>query len=276
MKKKALLVGINAYPTSPLNGCVNDVLLMNQIITEKFGFTQPAHKRMLVDQSATTSNIIDRLEWLVEGAEPGDVLFFHYSGHGSQMVDTDYNLEEEPDGLDEIICPIDLDWRGNVVKDDDLARIFKRIPEGVNLTVLLDCCHSGQGLRNLETGPNKNRFLPAPVDILNRAYGLDLSPKPRGIRTGDIQTDEKIGGVLLSGCKSHQTSADAWIQVTGKYMGAFTFYLSQTLEKFNWQIPHNQLIKEVNKKLKKAGYEQQPELNCSEKLIKHKFLDPLI
>lgn len=276
MKKKALLVGINAYPDSPLNGCVNDVITMNQVITEKFGFTQSTHKRMLVDQSATTANILDRLEWLVDGAQAGDVLLFHYSGHGSQMVDVDYNTEEEPDGMDEIICPIDLDWRSKVIKDDDLSRIFKQVPEGVNLTVLLDCCHSGQGLRDLGNTPNKSRYLPTPVDILNRSYGKDLAPKSRGIKIKNVGTDENLAGVLLSGCRSNQTSADAWIQVTGKYMGAFTYYLTQSLQKYDWSVAHNQLIKEVNKKLKKAGYEQQPELNCPEALLKNKFLQPLV
>ena len=81
-KRKALLVGINAYHDGALRGCVNDVIRVNQVITHHFGFTKNTDKRMLVDASATSANILNRLEWLVDDAQAGDVLFFHYSGHG--------------------------------------------------------------------------------------------------------------------------------------------------------------------------------------------------
>ena len=36
--KKAFLVGINKYSSAPLNGCVNDIIGMFQVLTTKFGF----------------------------------------------------------------------------------------------------------------------------------------------------------------------------------------------------------------------------------------------
>ena len=275
-KKKALLVGINAYKDGALNGCVNDVINMNQIITHYYGFTDNKQKRMLVDESATTKNILDRLNWLVEDAQAGDVLLFHYSGHGSQMVDTDYDLSIEPDGLDEIICPIDLNWRDKVVKDDDFANIFSNVPEGVNLTVILDCCHSGQGLRDYHQTPNKARTLPAPADIMNRGFDLSLEPKTRGIYIDrQIQAIDDQKGALLSGCRSDQTSADAWIQKVRKYMGAFTYYLTMALSNGNWDMTYEDVILETNKLLEHYGYDQRPELNSPSNYLKHKFLQPI-
>ncbi len=275
-RKKALLVGINSYSDGPLNGCINDVMHMNEVITRNFGFTDNKQKRMLIDQSATTANIVDRLNWLVEDAAAGDVLFFHYSGHGSQMVDTDYNLEEEPDGMDEIICPIDLNWRDKVVTDDDFAQIFSGVPEGVNLTVILDCCHSGGGLREFGASPNKARSLPTPIDIMNRGFDKNLTPKTRGLYVDrHIHTVEDQKGVLLSGCRSDQTSADAWIQTARKYMGAFTHYLTEALKAGNWDMSYTDMIVETNKLLEHFGYEQRPELNCISNLKNHKFLQPI-
>lgn len=103
MAKRALIVGINAYPSAPLRGCVNDATMISEMLTRQFGF-KTTEKRMLTDESATTANIMERLNWLVSGAKPGDFLFFHYSGHGSQMIDSKYDSDEEPDGLDEILC----------------------------------------------------------------------------------------------------------------------------------------------------------------------------
>lgn len=283
-RKRALLVGIN-YPGTPhaLNGCVNDVQTMSDILVKHYGFTDPKERRMLTDNSATTQAILDRLEWLVDGAQPGDVLYFHYSGHGSQMVNQYYNADYEPDGLDEILCPIDLDWRDKVIRDDQLKSIFDRVPAGVNLTVVLDCCHSGSGLdqsyqyqpivkaRTVDVNsPNKARVLPMPADIANRGYGLNLQLKPRSVQSRNIDRT----GLLISGCQSDQTSADAWIH--NKYMGAATYYLAYALEQNNWDINYKQLVEIMNNKLAQYGYTQRPELNGSVQLFTGNFLTPII
>lgn len=287
MTKKALLVGIN-YPGTnySLRGCVNDVVTMSEMITANFGFTDPKNKRMLIDDSATTSNILERLEWLVDGALPGDVLFFHYSGHGSQVINQDYNDPGfEIDGKDEIICPIDLNWRDKIIKDDDLKTIFNKVPENVNLTVILDCCHSGGGIDssnayqpsgqaaaeviNDPMNPNRARLLPMPADIANRGLGLDLKVRPRQIQTLDSST-----ALLISGCQSHQTSADSFIG--NKFMGAATFFIARALQLNNFAIDYKTLVETVNKELAQFGYTQRPELNGREDLYTKKFLEPLV
>lgn len=277
-KKRALLVGIN-YPNTPneLYGCVNDVMIMSQVLTQFFGFTNPKDKRMLTNQSATTANIKERLEWLVDGAQPGDVLYFHYSGHGSQVVASKYDTDMEPDGLDEIICPIDLDWRDHIIYDDDFRTIFNKVPTGVNLTVVLDCCHSGSGIDSknifqpgglakvvsIPKSPNKSRLLPMPPDIANRGIGLSLQPKPRNVGPTDA-------GLLISGCQSHQQAEDAWIH--NKFMGVATFFLIENLRKNKWDIDYKKLVSLMNRDLKKCGYAQAPELNGTQSLFGGKFL----
>lgn len=278
-KKKALLVGIN-YPGTDhqLNGCVNDVMAMSQVLTQYFGFTNPKDKRVITNKSATTTNILQRLEWLVDGAQSGDYLYFHYSGHGSQIIDTSYDDDDEPDGLDEIICPVDLNWRDNVVTDDNLKAIFDKVPVGVHLTVMLDCCHSGSGIDASNVyqpygavreivdliSPNKSRALAMPPDIANRGFGLEIKPKKRAVsRNPEV-------GLLISGCQSTQTSQDAWIH--NRYMGAATFFLIENLKKFRWDVTHKTLVAAMNKDLKKFGYPQRPELDGNAVLFDTKFL----
>ena len=86
--KKAFLVGINKHddPQNDLRGCVNDVKNIYQLLTQHFDFKQD-NIRVLTDKRSTFDAIYDRLVWLVKDSKPGDVLFFHFSGHGSQVRD---------------------------------------------------------------------------------------------------------------------------------------------------------------------------------------------
>ncbi len=129
MLRKALLVGLNDYPNpeNHLKGCINDVLQTSRVLQDAYGFDDARQIRMLTDRRATTAAIAHRLRWLVDGARPGDLLVFHYSGHGSQVRDREG--DELEDGLDEIICPYDLDW-DDPFTDDDLYEIVKEYRRG--------------------------------------------------------------------------------------------------------------------------------------------------
>lgn len=190
MAKKALIVGINSYADAPLRGCVNDAEAMHALLTGTYGFSGD-DVRVLCDGRATTDAIKHRLGWLVDGARPGDHLVFHFSGHGSQVRDRGPQ-DELADHKDEILCPVDLDWREKVVTDDDLAAFFRRVPRGAFLNVVLDCCHSGSGTRSLrppeeDAGPGNphpvlQRFLPMPFDIEARMIGNNLPTRRIGAK----------------------------------------------------------------------------------------------
>lgn len=74
------------------------------------------------------------LKWLVEGAQSGDKLFLHYSGHGTQS----YGGSEE-DGKDECIVSSDMDY----ILDDEIKSYLAQLPKGCELVAVMDCCHSG-------------------------------------------------------------------------------------------------------------------------------------
>eukprot|EP01064_Diplonema_japonicum_P001204 TRINITY_DN10773_c0_g1_i1.p1 TRINITY_DN10773_c0_g1~~TRINITY_DN10773_c0_g1_i1.p1 ORF type:complete len:362 (+),score=72.75 TRINITY_DN10773_c0_g1_i1:67-1152(+) len=153
--RKAVLVGINYvnHSNGVLRGCINDVLSMKNYICGTEGFDEGA-MRILVDdhgdeaaqqmgvglEMPTKDTILDAIRWLVSDAQPGDVLFFHYSGHGGQQRDTS---GDEEDGKDETLIPEDYQSAG-VLTDDDLFReLVMTVPVGVRLVCIMDCCHSG-------------------------------------------------------------------------------------------------------------------------------------
>ncbi|NJD62816.1 MAG: caspase family protein, partial [Deltaproteobacteria bacterium] len=271
------LVGLNRYPDprNNLKGCVNDVLLMAKTLREQYGFSGSTDIQLLTDERATTANIRKGLEGLVSDASPGDSLVFHYSGHGTQV--RDLSGDELSDNLDEVICPYDMDWE-HPFTDDDLAEICKGVPKGALLTVVLDCCHSGTGLRNFLRPdlPIRYKFLPAPVEVRHRAEpkienrGIDRSVTMTGpdkslpVRRFGISVS-KTNAVLIAGCRSDQTSADAWID--GDYHGALTYYLWWSLRAAKWNTTYRKVIAATGESLADHNYDQVPQLEGPSKLL---------
>ena len=281
--KKALLVGLNRYPdpANHLNGCVNDVLQTSAVLQQAYGFDDAKQIRLLVDERARTQAIVDRLEWLVAGSGPGDILLFHYSGHGSQVRDREG--DELSDGLDEIICPYDLDW-DRPFTDDDLYDIVSRAGTGANLTVILDCCHSGTGLRAFPTAmPSRSRCLPPPPDVAHRVlpHIVDCGEDRRltmtvprhelALRRFGARAAGR-GAILLAACRDDQTSADAWID--GDYHGAFTYFLWRTAAEAGFTTSPAELVRRTRRALARAGYDQVPQVEGPVELTAQPMLAP--
>lgn len=252
--KKALLVGINKYApelNADLRGCVNDVKAMRELLLGTYGF-EPDNIRVVIDERATKQNIIDRLKWLVADAQPGDELFFHYSGHGAQVRDRDG--DELKDHLDEILCPHDLKW-DDPLTDDFIGDLFDDLPAGVNLTMFCDSCHSGTMTRGQLLGfdkkpgkkDNKPRTISPPVDIASRFMDSKVNSK-RKVGKGK-KGEEVLNHVLISGCQDDQTSSDAYIG--GKYQGAFTWAVTEVLKvkpNVTYDKLHEKVLTQLNGK----------------------------
>ncbi|EPS59062.1 hypothetical protein M569_15748 [Genlisea aurea] len=142
MAKKAVLIGCN-YPGTQveLKGCVNDVWRMHRCLVELFGF-HAEDITVLVDTDRsyaqpTGRNIRRALVDLVRSASRGDVLFVHYSGHGTRLPAE--AGEEDDTGFDECIVPTDM----NLITDDDFREVVDELPPGCSITIVSDSCHSG-------------------------------------------------------------------------------------------------------------------------------------
>lgn len=273
MARKACLVGINDYAPvgaggPDLRGCVNDVRDMAHTLNV-LGVVAaaPATMRIITDARATRAAILDGFKWLVAGAKRGDVLIFHYSGHGSQIADVG---GEELDGRDETICPHDYATAG-MIKDDDFRTLLTGLPAGVNLDVILDSCHSGTGTRELAaltTVPEEQavayRYVEPPVD-----WGYFLEADPTLPRRGIFKSNDatglrqavvvpKLNHVLWAGCRDNQTSAEA--PVGGVWRGAFTYCFCQALRRAGTTITRRRLDALVSADLSKMGHSQVPQL----------------
>ncbi|XP_012449540.1 metacaspase-9 [Gossypium raimondii] len=187
-KKRAVLVGCN-YPNTfkELSGCVNDAKAMRDMILSRFGFDSE-NVELLTDEpeskyKPTRANIMAALKKMVDAAKEGDVLLFHFSGHG--IVDRiDHH---QPSNKGEAIVPCDF----NPIFDVDLGQLIKQLPSGSSFTMVSDSCHSG-GLID------KSKEQIGPHSTL-RGIALPVDYKTRGISLGTLyQCLQTVANVIIA------------------------------------------------------------------------------
>ncbi|HEY9607427.1 MAG TPA: caspase family protein [Allocoleopsis sp.] len=237
-RKLALLVGINAYPGTlgfgALHGCLTDVELQRQLLIYRFGFN-PNDIHTLTDKQATRQGILEAFEeHLIRQAKPGDVVVFHYSGHGSQVSDPD---GDNPDKLNGTFVPIDaflpsgFPNTGGVVQDIMGHTLFLLMSavQSENLTVVLDSCFSGGGTRGNVRIRSRDGGAQLEISPTEKAYQeqwlsrLKLSPQAfiQQRRAGVAK------GVVIASTQRDQTATDA--PFNDFYAGAFTYLMTQYL-----------------------------------------------
>ena len=174
--KRALCIGIDMYPSveDQLRGCVADARAWKQEL-QHTGFTV----EILKNEEATRQNIVERIQDLIVKSHAGDVLVLQYSGHGTTIDDLDGDELEEAkrtgETKDEALCPVDF-RDGELLIDDDLGQLWDLLPEGVNLTVFFDSCHSGGGQRKTQHGSNFSRIHPGLLGITAKRSGKMQRP----------------------------------------------------------------------------------------------------
>ncbi|BAZ02899.1 peptidase C14 caspase catalytic subunit p20 (plasmid) [Tolypothrix tenuis PCC 7101] len=240
-RKLALLVGINDYKNGipPLQGCLTDVSLQQELLINRFGFNEK-NILTLTDSQATRQGILQAFdEHLIKQAKPGDVVVFHFSGHGSRVLDKDKDM---PDGLNGTIVPIDssLPPNGGVVKDIMGHTLFLLMYalQTANVTVVLDCCHSGGtkrgnfAVRSRDGGSN---FLPSKAEYEEQGKWL-AKAEPRLTPTEFINKRRQnvAKGIVIAAAKRDQFACDS--QFSDFSAGAFTYTLTQYL----WQLNRNE------------------------------------
>lgn len=128
--RKALIVGINDYPSSPLHGCVNDANVIGTILESNGDGSPNFSVKMITSPSSiiTRAKLREAIETLFSGES--DMALLYFSGHGfikstgGYLVTTDAKKYDEGVSMDDVL---------------KLANASK----AKNKVIILDCCHSG-------------------------------------------------------------------------------------------------------------------------------------
>ncbi|THH18104.1 hypothetical protein EUX98_g9012 [Antrodiella citrinella] len=192
-----------------------------------------SHILRIQDAQATRHEIIAAFKrHLVDNPEikHGDAILFHYSGHGSRSpAPKNWPVIEEggdEEGGDEtkgpkleMITPYDestLDENGTVIcgiPDRTLGVLLDLVSErhGDNVTVVLDCCHSGSGTRgeSEEENPFQARGLdpslvtPLREDVDKHLWDMEVLER-RKPRKGAFTGRRAKSHVLMAACGQYE------------------------------------------------------------------------
>lgn len=231
-KSSALLIGIN-YTGTPneLNGCINDVETMEEMIT-KGGYEICKMTDYFYGTKfyPTEENIIKELELLAKKSWGEYTRFvIQFSGHGTFTIDTS---SDEDDSKDEGLVSIDL----KVITDDRLNKIIQKFSPWSTVFIFTDACHSGT-------------VFDLPIHYID----------PSHIQIENTQMPH-AQVIKISGCRDDQTSADAYNVPKKEYAGAMTsaFMKCKTEDK-----PFLNLIEDMKRQLKIEAHLQRPQLTSS-------------
>ena len=179
---RALLVGVsdydNAIGLADLRGPVNDITLMQRVLTER-GADQITVLADGIDgaQRPTRTAVLDGFAALAASAGPGDLVYIHLSGHGTRQPDQN---GDETDGLDEVFLPADTmraepgsNAIPNALTDDEIGAALLAIRRtGADVWFVMDACHSGSGTRAAAVGTAARYIDPAVLGVTARESAL--------------------------------------------------------------------------------------------------------
>ncbi|MEM9266003.1 MAG: caspase family protein [Cyanobacteria bacterium P01_F01_bin.13] len=240
-RKRALLVGINKYPDSQrflnLYGCATDAEMQRQLLIHRFGFN-PSDIVVVSDDSdlkPTRDNILTAFEdHLIKPTQPGDVVVFHFSGHGSRVIDPD---PISADDLNSTFVPGDIDGDTDTV-DDIMGRTLFLLMSALdtdNVTAVLDSCYAGGGTRGnmrIRAADGGQTFNPSDRELNYQEQWLSKLEAAQGIDRAAFLKRREVGvakGIVIAAAQRNQTAAD--VSFDGFDAGAFTYLMTQ----FLWQ-----------------------------------------
>lgn len=270
----AILVGINAYPDRPLNGCVRDVQQIKSLLEQH---TIPTNikcftatpislpdKPGLEEDPAlwpTYSNVTAAIREVTAGAQPGHCVYIHFSGHGIRLPPmgefSDYGTGDLALGL------LSRDaTRIQPLGGQLLAVLLNAmVTKGLVVTLVLDCCFAASIYR-LE---RKNvRFLPydaATFVMENDEPTETIAQASSGYRDISMQPSWLIdpnGYAILAACGPHEEATE--VILGGVEHGALSFFLVRSLKDFGMSKRHRDVFYRISPSFKANKLDQTPAL----------------
>lgn len=186
--RKALVVGIDDYPGSPLSGCVNDAKAIAGVLASHGDGDRNFSVKLLTappEGAVNRATLRGVIEQLFEGA--CDTALFYFSGHGLVKSTGGYIVTPDAKRYDE-----------GVSMDEILA--LANQSQAKDKVIFLDCCHSGALGTPTITG-NNMALLSEGLSVLtaSRRSESALEVNGKGIFTSLIVGALKGGAADLRG-----------------------------------------------------------------------------
>jgi hypothetical protein len=183
MKRKMLLTAVGNYNgrAPELKAAVPELMRWKDLLSRAPYEMEIVWKEPLANEKATRQAILDGLETLVAGAEPGDQVLWVFIGHGTKLHGQQAIVAYPGD---------EFDLRKAAVRYDDVARILKGVHSAVDITIQLECCFAG-AFRGDKPGLFVS--LDADLDLLK---GRALR-KFSDLATRRVKREDNMGGLVV-------------------------------------------------------------------------------
>jgi hypothetical protein len=254
--KFALLIGSNYrnIPNARLYGCINDIINIKNMLIDAYDYTN-SNIIVLRDDKPnllpTRANIINNLTKVINESANYEELWIHYSGHGSQYVDDNF---DEIDDKDEVIVPCDFQTEG-FITDDVIFNIIKN--SKCKTIIVMDCCNS------------------ASVCDLQWSFEKNETTFVKNMNTNREITNPNI--FMISGCKDYQYSNDIYDTENNESCGALTSTFIKCLRNSNHNIGLFTLYDNICNELIEMGFPNQlPILSSSTEYPEYTFQKQVI
>ncbi|HBL31881.1 MAG TPA: hypothetical protein DD490_34090 [Acidobacteria bacterium] len=268
--KRALIVAISTYdPQSswPTIHSSNDVPLVRAAL-QAYSFDD-ANIHELRDGAATRQGILEAFEELVESSGKGDVVVFHYSGHGQQITDDD---GDEEDGYDETLAAYDaprnpaLDYDGSKhLRDDELHDLVQRLRQKVgaddprergNVAIFLDSCFSGT-----PRGDTPARGAAPPIGSPRPGYLEARMGSGLFARGTSVVEDPRLAPyVVFSAARADQPDQEIVDPIRDVLVGPLSWAVSRALSTLRVEPTYRNLFAEVRSQMRERFAPSEPQL----------------
>lgn len=247
--KKAICTGINDYPgtVNDLQGCVNDANDWKSLLSG-LGFDVT----LLLDSQVTGNAFKTAIQNAISSLVAGDVLVITYSGHGTQVYDT--NGDEE-DGYDEALYLYD-----GVFTDDQMRSALSGIKDGIHVFYISDSCFSGTITR---------KIVASDAELGKPRFVVTDPIPPTAKIVSKFLTQEDMKEMVLTGCSDTEYSYDAYIN--GKWNGAMTAFATSCVAT---NQTYNEFFTKLKAKLPSNSYPQTPQLEGKAENKVKKMFEP--
>lgn len=273
-EKHALVIALSKYDASTgwdsISSYRDVPLITGALVTQ--GFKKENISVVTENQDGTKKGILLSLKKLTSRVQRGDIVVFHFSGHGQQIID---NNGDENDGYDESIVPINapMYYVPNVyegayhIRDDELGQALVELrsklgPEG-DLMVILDSCYSGSATRGRAKHRGTSTIM-APADYQPEAKGA-IPSEPYGLY---VKNDQLAPMVCFSATAPDQLNWEAKDD-NGNSVGALSLAISKALIGINIHMTYRGLFDKVRAIMAESPYYQTPQIegNLDQKIF---------
>ncbi|MBK9735523.1 MAG: caspase family protein [Saprospiraceae bacterium] len=264
----ALIVGINDYnpPVAKLGGAVSDATKIKDYLVGNYT-GEVLHIKTLINNEATHANVVSAFRTHLAKATSEDVVWFHYSGHGSRQPSAKELIQFNSGGKDETLVLYDSRPSGRDLADKELSVLLSELDQtGAHVVVTLDCCNSGSGTRSADK-PQEKEYRTRLADDRTDARSIDTYLDGYFVKNGvQLPTSNHI---LFAACNRFQESKESW---SGS--GLFTESFLKALNTTGKDVSYADLYVKLRQDVVGMNWNQDPQMEPMGKFNSYgKFLD---